>query len=433
MERSIAENIKSNPKRFWNYVNSTRKVRTGISDLMGLNGDDQQMAVKDSDKAEVLAKFFSSVFTKEPSGDLPEFNTRTVNHPFEKIICNPLVVEKILANLNENKSQGPDKIHPKVLKELKHFISTPLAEIFNRSLEDGKLPQEWKEANITAIYKKGSKSDPGNYRPVSLTSIVVKTLEKLVRNSIVNHMDKNNLLSSKQFGFISGRSTQLQLLNVLEDWTAIIDNGGEIDVIYMDFMKAFDKVPHKRLLKKLIGYGVSQKVVNLIEDFLSNRCQRVIVNGEMSETYPVISGIPQGSVLGPILFVVYINDLPEIPTSSSPLFADDTKLYRRIRNEEDVRILQEDLDKLQIWSNKWLLKFHPNKCKVISIKASKKRHYYMNGQEGERIQLENITHEKDIGVTIDEDLNFKTHLHNIVNKANSIVGLIRMAREGCHN
>ncbi|XP_033760638.1 uncharacterized protein LOC117342559 [Pecten maximus] len=142
MEQSIAENIKSNPKRFWNHVNSTRKVRTGITNLMGLNGDDQQMAVKDNDKAEVLAKFSSSVFTNEPSGDLPEFDTRT----------------------------GPDKIHPKVLKELRHFISTPLAEIFNRSLEDGKLPQKWKEANITAIYKKGSKSDPGHYRPVSLTN-----------------------------------------------------------------------------------------------------------------------------------------------------------------------------------------------------------------------------------------------------------------------
>ncbi|PJE77517.1 hypothetical protein CI610_03559 [invertebrate metagenome] len=238
-------------------------------------------------------------------------------------------------------------------------------------------------------------------------------------------MDKNNFLSPKQFGFISGRSTQLQLLTVLENWTEIIDKGGELDVIYMDFMKAFDKVPHQRLLRKLSGYGVSLQVVNWIKDFLRNRCQRVIVNGESSKSYPVMSGIPQGSVLGPILFVVYINDLPEIPVSQSPLFADDTKLYRQISNSEDVKILQNDLDNLQNWSDEWLLKFHPNKCKVLSLKATQKRKYYMEGSGGERIQLEHVKNEKDIGVTIDEDLNFKTHIQLIVNKANSIVGLIR--------
>ena len=190
-------------------------------------------------------------------------------------------------------------------------------------------------------------------------------------------------------------------------------------------MKAFDKVPHQRLLKKLTGYGISQKTVKWIEDFLSNRCQRVIVKGRSSKTYPVISGIPQGSVLGPTLFVIYINDLPEITASQSPLFADDTKLYRQINSNDDVKILQNDLDKLQIWSNTWLLKFHPKKCKVLSIKSSEKRKYYMSGTGEERIQLENITCEKDIGVMIDEDLNFKKHIQLSVNKANSIVGLIR--------
>lgn len=331
-----------------------------------------------------------------------------------------------MSKLNENKSQGPDQMHPRVLKELRKQISKPITDIFNKSLMDGKLPSNWKEANITAIFKKGSKSEAGNYRPVSLTSIIGKTLEKLVRDSIVKHMDKNNLLSNNQFGFVSGRSTQLQLLMVLEEWTEIVDNGGELDVIYMDFMKAFDKVPHRRLIQKLEGYGVSKRTTNWIQDFLSNRCQRVIVNGESSKTYPVISGIPQGSVLGPILFVVYINDLPEIPDSKSPLFADDTKLYREIKSYRDVEIMQNDLNNLQKWSDKWLLKFHPNKCKVLSIKSKEKtkRKYYMNGTANQ-IQLENITSEKDIGVTVDADLNFTAHIQLGVNKANSILGLIR--------
>lgn len=130
-------------------------------------------------------------------------------------------------------------------------------------------------------------------------------------------------------------------------------------------------------------------------------------------------------MLGSILFVMYINDLPHIPTSASSLFADDMKLFMQIKTNEDERILQEDLNKLSNWSNTWLLKFHPNKCKVLSIKASKERYNFMDRQNGERFQLENITQEKDIGVTIDGDLNFKSHLYNIVNKANSIVGLIR--------
>lgn len=425
LERKIAEDIKEQPKKFWKYVNSKRKVKTGISDLKGLDGDLQKIAVRDQDKAEVLAKFFSSVFTQEPPGGLPDFQERDISYQFEEINCTPEAIEKLLYDLNENKSQGPDMMHPKTLKELRKQISNPLAEIFNRSLQEGKLPEAWKEANITAIFKKGSKSEAGNYRPVSLTSIIGKTLEKLVRNSIVNHMDKNNLLSNKQFGFINGRSTQLQLLMVLEEWTKIIDNGGQLDVIYMDFMKAFDKVPHRRLIKKLKGYGVSDRATNWITNFLSNRCQKVIVNGETSKIYPVLSGIPQGSVLGPILFVLYINDLPENTESQSPLFADDTKLYREIRSIDDKNILQSDLINLEKWSEKWLLKFHPNKCKVLAIKSKEKRVYSMSGTTGEQLDLDNITSEKDIGVTVDEDLNFRTHIQLGVNKANSILGLIR--------
>ncbi|XP_033753210.1 uncharacterized protein LOC117336708 [Pecten maximus] len=177
LEKKIAEDIKEQPKKFWKYVNSKRKVKTGISDLKGLNGDDTKIAVRDKDKAEVLAKFFSSVFTHEPLGDLPEFNKSNIVHPFEDIICTQQKVEKLLSDLNENKSQGPDMMHPKILKELRKHISKPLSEIFNKSLQDGKLPKAWKEANITAVFKKGSKSEAGNYRPVSLTSIVGKTLE----------------------------------------------------------------------------------------------------------------------------------------------------------------------------------------------------------------------------------------------------------------
>jgi hypothetical protein len=180
----------------------------------------------------------------------------------------------------------------------------------------GLVPQLWKEGNITALFKKGDKAEPGNYRPVSLTSVICKTMEKLVREIIVKHMSANKLFSNKQFVFISGRSTTLQLLKLMDEWTKILDKGGKIDSVYMDFMKAFDKVPHGRLLHKMHRYKISEKVTKWVESFLSNRIQKVIVNGTESKGYHVTSGIPQGSVLGPILFVIYINDMPEMVESS---------------------------------------------------------------------------------------------------------------------
>jgi len=290
---------------------------------------------------------------------------------FEEGVFEEKEVKKLLNELNPNKSKGPDCLHPKALKELQSVLTKPLTRIFNASKEEAKLPEIWKIGNVVALFKKGDKSDPGNYRPVSLTSIACKMMEKLVRNQIVEHIKRNKLLSKKQFGFISGRSTTLQLLLVLDHWTEILDNGGSIDSVYMDFMKAFDKVPHRRLIKKMKHYGIGEKTLNWVQDFLSNRKQKVSVNGMDSTTHNVTSGIPQGSVLGPILFVIYINDMPDCVAATAYLFADDTKLYKEIKSPEDSNSLQRDLDSLQEWSNTWLLKFHPNKCKVMTVSNKK--------------------------------------------------------------
>jgi hypothetical protein len=180
-------------------------------------------------------------------------------------------------------------------------------------------------------------------------------------------MTKNKLFSQKQFGFISGRSTTLQLLKVMNEWTEILDNGGIIDSVYMDFMKAFDKVPQKRLIKKMERYGINNKTINWVRNFLTDRKQKVSVNGAESISHDVTSGIPQCSVLGTILFVIYINDMPDHVDSEAYLFADNTKVYKEIKTQTDTTSLQKDLDNLQEWSDKWLLKFHPNKCKVMTV------------------------------------------------------------------
>ena len=298
--------------------------------------------------------------------------------------------------------------------------------IFKSSVETGQLPKVWKNANITAIYKKGDKKEAGNYRPVSLTCIVCKVLESIIREKIVDHMNTYKLFSKKQFGFLSGRSTMLQLLKVLDRWTEILDNGNCIDVAYCDFMKAFDTVPHQRLLHKLRMYGIGPKYIKWLSAFLVGREQRVIVKGEPSTKRSVTSGIPQGSVMGPILFVLYINDLPEALKFGSELYlyADDTKVFREICSQDDCITLQRDIKLMQEWSEKWLLKFHPEKCKTMRIGRSKVIDFEYKLKESMN-PMEKSEAEKDVGVVIDENLNFERHMNEKINKANAVLGAIR--------
>jgi len=475
-EKSIAEGAKENPKSFWKYVKSKTKTKDKVINLE-IPGTEQQngeleVTTSDKQKADVLLTFFSTVFTQEPDGDLPEFARRLdTEMPVINITLDD--VRQKLRKVNPTKSPGPDQIHPRIYAELYDVLCYPLHNIFIASLEQGIVPKDWKEAQVSAIYKKGNKKHACNYRPVSLTSIACKLMESLVRDKIMNHLVNNSLISAQQFGFITGRSAQLQLLKVLNDWTLALDTGESIDCIYLDFLKAFDTVPHRRLIHKLKGYGIPPQVTDWITDLLTNRSHFVNINGTVSAPASVLSGIPQGSVIGPLLFVIYINDLPEIITSTAYLFADDTKLYiktdhstaeknvkklkrakiiawkvfqetrsqrnhrhfkqlkRQLKNElreskrhnEELQAsLQEDLTTLQNWSDSWLLRFNPTKCKVLKIGKKEEGHieYQMDG-----IYLENIKEEKDIGVIVDSDLKFEKHIAEKVTKANNIMGVIR--------
>ena len=228
-------------------------------------------------------------------------------------------------------------------------------------------------------------------------------MESIIKEAVLKHMAENNLLSPKQFGFISGRSTVTQLLKYLNKCVDILVSGGVVDAIYLDFAKAFDTVPHSRLLGKLRSYGINGNVLKWIEAFLRDRTQVVKVNGEESFSAPVLSGIPQGSVLGPLLFVIYINDLPDCISSDSFLFADDTKIFREITSAEDSDKLQRDLKALEDWSKKWLLQFNADKCHVLTLGKIENivhTHRYELYDE----QLDHVFEETDLGVTIDHEL-----------------------------
>jgi hypothetical protein len=334
-----------------------------------------------------------------------------------------------LKGLKPNKSPGPDRHHPYVLKELAEELAEPLSIIFQKSMSEGTLPQSWKDASVTPIFKKGKKSALGNYRPVSLTSVVCKVIESLVRDHMVAHMTKNVLFSGFQHGFISGRSCVTNLLAVLDAWTEAMDNGTAVDAVYLDFAKAFDTVPHERLLIKLQGYGIQDKVLGWIQNFLQGRRQSVIVNGAKSGWTPVTSGVPQGSVIGPVLFVIFINDLPEVTQSIAQMFADDTKVFRSMVTDDDRELLQEDIDQLAKWGNIWQLRFNADKCKVLHIGRNNPNNQYTMPTADGRIELETTVLEKDLGVNVDPELKFSEHIERQVNKADKILGMIRRSYE----
>ena len=422
-EKRVADESKSNPKIFWKYVHEQTKNKQGIGTLIDKEGN---ISVTETEKADTLNKFFASVYTKENSSDIPnlEESSRSKGITISDLRVTPKAVEDKLKALETSKAQGPDGIPPKVLKELSSELATPICLIFNKSLETGKLPEEWKTAEVTAIFKKGSKSDPGNYRPVSLTCVLCKVLEAIIRDAIVGHFTENNLYAECQHGFRKKRSCITQLLEVMENFTLLMEEDNNIDIIYLDFRKAFDTVPHQRLLTKLKSYGITGQIYEWVKSFLSGRTQKVKINSHFSSKTEVTSGIPQGSILGPILFTIFINDLPDGIISTCKIFADDTKIYNSSKNSKKI---QEDILHLQKWSNKWNLYFNISKCKVMYIGSKKDRSrddYYME-QENDRRKIESCDQEKDLGVTFDEKLEFNKHIVSAIGKANQMLGLIK--------
>ena len=426
-EKKIAKESKKNPKKFWGYVNSKRKSKTNIPDLDKTNGKKSHRTTNDTEKAELFNQYFKEVFTKEDLVNVPDVERKIIDKMLEEVEITEEKVEKKLKKLNQNKSPGPDNVHPRILKELSAELAKPLSIIFKKSLDAGKLPISWKDGHIIPIFKKGNKHKVENYRPVCLTVICCKILESILRDSIMDYLTENSLITPEQHGFLIGRSTFTQLIETLEKWTSMLDHNDNIDILYCDFKKAFDTVPHHRLMLKVRSLGIGGKIEKWIQDFLTERRQRVCINGKKSNWVDVSSGVPQGSVLGPLLFVIFINDLPEAIDCLSKMYADDTKIYQAVNNSSDAKFFQENIKLLWKWSIDWQLHFHPDKCHILHLgKTNEKHRYYMGaGDDTPHTHLKATTEEKDLGVIIDDQLTFSNHCDKIVTTANKLLGIMR--------
>ena len=417
-EIRLAEELKSNPKSFWRYVNTRMKTKPGIDVLEDDVGRAQSSPEK---KAEILNNFFSSVFVDENLNVIPEPRQQQYTEVMPDVTISAAEVEAKLRSLNATGAPGPDGLHPRVLMELSPCVASPLSSIFTKSLELSELPESWRRATVIPVHKKGSRHLANNYRPISLTAIPCKIMESIIRDKIMQHLSSNQLLSPHQHGFRPSRSCSTQLLEVLDEWTQAVDRGVPMDAVYLDFQKAFDSVPHVRLIEKLKSYGISGQVLGWIRSFLEGRTQQVLVDGAYSSQTPVKSGVPQGSVLGPLMFLIYINDLPDSVLTSVKMFADDSKLYGPADSPDSRQLLQDDLHRLSRWSEQWQLPFNVSKCKVLHIGPRNPcSNYKMSGKD-----LECCEQERDLGIIVDGTLRFHSQASSAAAKANQLLGIIR--------
>ena len=368
---------------FYKYVNLRRIHREGVAPLVNSYG---KLETGNNEKAKVLNSQFSSVFTTD-DGTVPILTQRT-DAQLSTFDISPERVRKFMCKLPAKFSRSPDGIPAAVLKILSCELCIALHIIFKMSLDSTTCPTAWKYADITPIFKKGDPSQAHNYRPISILPAMCKLFERILTEDMYDHLGRNHLITSAQYGFIKGRSTELQLLNCSCDWVNAIDTKLFADTVYIDLAKAFDTVSHNKLLYKLHKYGITGDILQWFSSYLDNRKQRVKLGNTFSSYADVTSGVPQGSCTGPLLFILYVNDLPDNkqPTNITVnMFADDTKFTTVFSEPLDRVLLQNCLSSFTDWADLWQLQIAEHKCCVLSFGKPVLPTYYMKD-----VQLSNV-------------------------------------------
>ena len=378
----------------------------------------------DQETAEVLNSEFQKVFTKtglliKELKDLLQ-NKSGCSDDLKMSISREEIITAI-RSIEEGKAPGPDEVSTSFLLGCEQEMLIPLLIIFNKSYDEGKIPEMWRYANVIPVYKKGLKTLALNHRPVSLTCVICKIMEKILKCRLMTELSQKKWLTDVQHGFRSKRSTTTSLLEFYEMVTETMDRGCAIDIFYFDLEKAFDTVPHEQLVAKLKTACSDCRIINWIIDYLSGRKQRVVIRGEKSQWLNVYSGVPQGSVIGPILFLIYINDLPTGIKSKINIFADDTKMASKVDTVEDEEIVNDDLEALQNWTITNGMKFNVDKCSVMHCgRLNRNIDYKLYGQK-----IRVTESEKDLGVIINNDMKFKDQVASAAKKANKTLGMIK--------
>lgn len=421
-EKKAVESIKKNKKYFYSYVNKLSKTVSKVGPLI----TDNEVIVSESEPmANLLSKQFSSVFSPQ-TGTIPPAHELFPDADFidssatclKDIVFDYDDIIKAINELSFTSAPGPDGYSPVLLKNCARTLCYPLYLIYRESLDKSVFPKSLKIGNITPIFKSGSRGKPANYRPVALTSHLSKVLEKIVRNQMLDYFESSNLLNDKQHGFRRGRSCISQLLAHFEKIMEELQKGSNVDVIYLDFSKAFDKLDFKTLLLKLKRYGISSKLGRWLYSFLIGRKQYVTVNGFASLLCFVLSGVPQGSVLGPLLFIIFINDVDrDVAVSFLSSFADDTRIGLGVKNDEDRKTLQSDLEAVYSWARNNTMVLNSSKFELLQYGSCESSYLYTDSN-GESITAKDSV--KDLGIYMSSSAEFSTHINSVVKKVTGL-------------
>ena len=424
VEKKLEENFEDEEnrnhitKKFWSYV----KSKSNSHRIPEVVSYDNRLRSNPKDQCELFNEYFYGQFSAPSTYNIDiDFNNDGL---YEVNFTRDLIRTHLLA-INPNKAQGPDLIHGRILKLCANSLDYPLSHLFKLSYETGNIPADWKLANVVPIHKKGSKSEVGNYRPISLTSLVMKIYERVIRDELLSRC--NHLIDQRQHGFLARKSCCTQMVDFCDSLALSLNDNIRSDVIYFDFQKAFDSVNHDIILQKLkYQYNIDGSLLRFFVNYLKDRFQRVVINNEQSTLLGVNSGVPQGSILGPTLFILFLNDITEGLSEGTniTMYADDTKVWRRIYKADDHYILQRDINHLLNWATRNMMKFHPDKCKTLAV---------TNGHRPETdfiysmsdLVIEYTDLEKDLGIHVNGKLNWNEHNEIIYSRANQKLGLLK--------
>jgi hypothetical protein len=414
--------IKDNVKYFWKYVNNM-KVNAQIPSTVSYKNE---MAKTPDEVCRLFSSFFESVFElSDLTNDYDEKMLRDTNQFSNAILSNiTLNVEDVhreLRNLDAHKGSGVDNIPPIFLKSTAKTLCHPLLYLFNKCLKDGVFPTIWKAARIVPVFKSGDRSLVANYRPISILCTLSKLFERLVHNNIYPRL--HNVIIEQQHGFVKRRSTSTNLLIYVSNLFECIDANKRVDSVYTDFQKCFDRVDHKILLDKLAYNGIRGDLWRWFKAYITNRTQKVVINGYESDYVAISSGVPQGSILGPLLFILFINDINNcFQFCDFLLYADDLKIYHTVENDDDYQQFQSDLDRFSLYCIHNKLNLSINKCKTITFTKKRQITEYNYSLSG--LELESVQSIRDLGVILDSKMNLDIHIYNIITNAFRMYGLV---------